>query len=336
MQLKNILKKVRKGLFDEVGSDTQRGWSDFELVGYANDAVREIIAELLCLTADDEFTETLATGTLTLVSGTAGEISSVSVNGLVVTSSAVPFNATLNQTATDLAANITAFAADVANTNPIKFTAQANGTVVTISAPSGTGSTPNGYVVTGVATGDLSVGYVYMSGGSCLCKIFVIPGQTVYKLHAKTYLITRFKTGNRFDPLEPRTKQQMDAQYPGWETSENGLPFHYIPDYKAKKITLWPPAAEADSVVLDLVRFPYADLDSEDQDAEPEIPEEYQDAMIPWMKRQAFQKNDVETIDMARSTKFEAEFYRVVEQKKARMQNFQEPRQSGFAPYGCY
>lgn len=335
MQLKNILKIVRKGLFDEVGSDTQRGWSDFELVGYANDAVREIIAELLCLTADDVFTETLATGTLTL-SGAAGQVSSVSVNGLVVTSGAVPFNATLNQTATDLAANITAFAANVANTNPIKFTAQAVGAVVTISSPASTGTTPNGYVISAVVSGGLSYTSTAMSGGSCLCKLFLIPGQTVYKLHAKTYLITRFKTGDRFDPLEPRTKKQMDAQLPGWEDSENGLPTYYIPDYKAKKITLWPPAAEADSVVLDLVRFPYVDLDSEDQEAEPEIPEEYQDAMIPWMKRQAFQKNDVETLDMARSTKFETEFYRVIEQKKARMDNFREPRQSGFAPYGMY
>ena len=335
MQLKNILKKVRKGLFDEVGSDTQRGWSDFELVGYANDAVREIIAELLCLTADDEFTETLATGTLTL-SGAAGQVSSVSVNGLVVTSGAVPFNGTLAQTATDLAANITAFAADVANTNPIKFTAQAVGAVVTISSPAGTGTTPNGYVIAAVVSGGLSSASTAMSGGSCLCKIFLIPGQSVYKLHAKTYLITRFKTGNRFEPLDPRTKQQMDSQLPGWETSENSLPAYYIPDYKAKKITLWPPPAEADVVVIDLVRFPYADLDADLMDAEPDIPEEYQDAMIPWMKRQAFQKNDVETLDMARSTKFEAEFYRVIEQKKARMDNFREPKQSGFAPYGMY
>ena len=335
MQLKKILKTVRKGLTDEVGSDTQRGWSDFELVGYAIDAVREIIAELLCLTADDDFTETLATGTLTL-SGLAGQISSVSVNGLLVTSAAVPFNVTLSQTATDLAANINAFAANSENTNPIKFTAQANGAVVTISSPSSTGSTPNGYVISSVVAGGLTSVSTAISGGACLCKLFVIPGQSVYKLHPKTYLITRFKTGNRFDPLDPRSKQQMDSQLPGWEDSENGLPTYYIPDYKGKKITLSPPPAEADVITLDLVRLPYVDLDENLLDAEPEIPEEYQDAMIPWMKRQAFLKNDVETLDLARANKFEAEFYRVVEQKKAQMQNFQEPRQSGFSPYGMY
>jgi hypothetical protein len=335
MDLKRRLRIVRKGLNDELGSDTQRHWSEFELTEYANDAVNEIIKELYCLTADDDFTETAATGTLTL-SGAAGQVSSVSVNGAVVTSGAVPFNATLNQTATDLASNINAFAANPANLNAIKFTAQANGAVLTISGPSGTGSTPNGYVISVVVSGGLAYTSTAMSGGACLCKLFLIPGQTKYYLHPKTVFIRRLKTGLRSQPLDSKTKEQLDAQCPGWESSELGLPFAYSPDYKSKKVTFVVGPADADVAILDVVRFPYTYLDHDKENQEPEIPEDYQDPMTPWMKRQAFLKNDAETLDFARVDKFEKEFYRMIEQIKARMDNFREPQSTGFAPYGMY
>jgi|SRR3990172_8165722 len=335
MELNGILKSLRRDLNDEVGSDSQRHWSDFDLTGYANNAVREIIKELLCLTADDDFTETAATGTIT-ISGVAGQVSSVAVNGLVVTSGATPFNGTLSQTATDLAANINAFAVNSANTNPIKFTAQAVGAIVTISGPSGTGSTPNGYTVVPVISGGLSVVVAPMSGGACLCKLFVIPGQSRYLLHPKVCMITRFKPGLSSSPIDPKTKAQIDAQYPGWESSGPGLPFAYIPDYRNKKIILVVSPEDPDVITLDVVRFPYVELDYTKTDQVPEIPEEYHALIIPWVKRDAFRKNDAETLDLVRSETFEKEFYRMTEQIKARLENLREPPSQGISHYGMY
>jgi hypothetical protein len=334
--LKRILRNVRRGLDNEVGSDTQRQWSDPELVEYANEAVDEIIKELMCLTADDDFTETPAKGTITIF-GTAGQISSVSVNGAVVTSGAVPFNGTLDQTAIDLASNINTFAASPSNLNVIKFTAQAaTGGIVTISGPSGSGSTPNGYTIVAVVSGGISANSVAMSGGACLCKLFVIPGQSKYQLHPKTIFIRRFKPGNRARPLDPKTKEQLDAQCPGWESSELGLPFAYIPDFANKKITVVVGPSDADTITLDVVRLPYTHLDVDKPDMSPEIAEDYQPPIIPWMKRQAFLKNDAETLDLARSEKFEKEFYRMIEQIKAKLDNLREPPSQGISHYGMY
>jgi hypothetical protein len=341
MNLEKILKVSRKGLDDETGSDSQKGWQDWELVEYAQDAIIEIIKELSCLTADDDFIETLATGTIT-ISGTTGGVSSVSINGFVVTSAAVPFTTDLPTTATALAANITAWSANVLNTNPIKFTAQAIGAVVTISAPAGTGSTPNGYAITSTVTGDMSFVSTTLSGGACLCKLFIIPGQTKYQIHPKVIKITRFKPSLRYQPLLPKTKTQLDVQCPGWELNQvgtsgySGSPWTYIPDYRNKKVTVVSSPSIVDTVFLDVVRMPYADLDVNVLSAVPEIPEDYHDCIIPWIKRQAFLKVDRETLNMAKSQKFETEFYRKIEQAKTKLDNPQKPAEAGFAPQGMY
>jgi hypothetical protein len=85
--------------------------------------------------------EVLASGTLTLTGGAAGSVDTVTVNGVDVLKGSVPFNGTLNQTAADVAAQINR------SKSAPDYTASAAGSVITISALPGAGSSPNGFSV---------------------------------------------------------------------------------------------------------------------------------------------------------------------------------------------
>lgn len=102
--------------------------------------------------------EVLATGTLTLTGGSAGSVNTLTVNGIDVIGGAVPFNATLAQTALDVATQINR------NTGTVEYTASAAGAVVTISALPGTGASPNGFVVAETTT-TLTATVANMAGG---------------------------------------------------------------------------------------------------------------------------------------------------------------------------
>lgn len=91
--------------------------------------------------------EVLANTTITLATGAAGSVNTVTVNGVnIIPDGAVPFNTSLAQTATDLAAAI-----NNAFTDPM-YTASASGAVVTIKAAPGTGALPNTFVVATTVT----------------------------------------------------------------------------------------------------------------------------------------------------------------------------------------
>jgi hypothetical protein len=101
--------------------------------------------------------EVLATGTMTL-SGSAGSVNSVLVNSVNIIDASVPFNTNLTQTIADLA--------DMINNSRSApdYTATGAGAVLTITAQRGTGSSPNGFVVTCTYT-TLTGTYTNMTGG---------------------------------------------------------------------------------------------------------------------------------------------------------------------------
>lgn len=102
--------------------------------------------------------EVLAIGTVTLTSGAAGSVDTVTVDGIQINEAAVPFNVSLTQTAADLAAEINR------SVSSPDYTASASGAVVTISAKRGSGAAPNGFVVAGTAT-TLSLTFGNMASG---------------------------------------------------------------------------------------------------------------------------------------------------------------------------
>ncbi|MHB0965276.1 MAG: hypothetical protein ACYC36_02370 [Bellilinea sp.] len=108
--------------------------------------------------------EVLSTGTLTLSTGAAGSVNTLTVNGVEILGAAVPFNTSLTQTAADVAAQINNYMSFV------DYTATASGTVVTISAKPGTGASPNGFVVAATyttitgSTGNMAGGVTAVNG----------------------------------------------------------------------------------------------------------------------------------------------------------------------------
>lgn len=104
--------------------------------------------------------ETLATGSVTL-SGTSGSITGITVNSVQIMSGTEAWVTSLAVTATNIADNITAFASSP------NYTATASGAVITIRAATGSGTTPNGFVVTTTESGgDIVAVDINMAGGS--------------------------------------------------------------------------------------------------------------------------------------------------------------------------
>lgn len=102
--------------------------------------------------------EVLATGTVTLTGGASGSVDAVTVNSVDILGAAVAFNSTLTQTAADVAAQINR------NKSSPNYRATSDGAEVTIHALPGTGTQPNGYVVSATLT-TITASYGNMSGG---------------------------------------------------------------------------------------------------------------------------------------------------------------------------
>lgn len=126
---------LNKG-FIEIRSGTQPTSGDAATTG-----------TLLGIVSEDGDTpgyETVASGSITLTGGASGSINTVTVGGLnIIPDGAVPFNSTLNQTASDLC--------DAINRNGM-FTATVSGAVVTIRPRPGAGAAFNSAAVSSSLT----------------------------------------------------------------------------------------------------------------------------------------------------------------------------------------
>lgn len=96
-----------------------------------------------------------ATGSVTLTTGAAGSVDTITVNAVNIMSSSVAYTTSLSATATAVAANINAYSTT--------YTAVAVGAVITITAVA-EGTAPNGYVVA-VTTTTITATTVNMAGG---------------------------------------------------------------------------------------------------------------------------------------------------------------------------
>jgi hypothetical protein len=103
--------------------------------------------------------EVLSSTAITFNSGTAGTITSLTINGVQLLSAPVVYAGSINATVTALAQGI------LNHLSTPNYTAAAVGNVVTISAAPGTGAGPNGFSVIVTATGDLNISAPNMDGG---------------------------------------------------------------------------------------------------------------------------------------------------------------------------
>lgn len=142
--MRNFINK--QGSIDDA---LRNGWIEIYSGGQPTSADAAATGTLLCTisNASGALTkEVLATGSVTLSTGAAGSVNTLTVNGVEIMGAAVPFNGTLAQTAADVATQINRYR------SVPDYTASAAGTVVTISALPGTGTGPNGFVVASTVT----------------------------------------------------------------------------------------------------------------------------------------------------------------------------------------
>jgi hypothetical protein len=118
---------------------------------------------------------TAAEGTIQLTAGTAGsQFTSVEIDGVTITSAAVAFNASIDQTIADLKTNVDAF------TGTSGWTSGAATDTLTVTAVDDSllGSVGNGLVITNTLTGDFATTLVNTSGG--LGDVVITLGCTPY------------------------------------------------------------------------------------------------------------------------------------------------------------
>jgi hypothetical protein len=104
---------------------------------------------LLCTITDASAartSEVLANGSLTLNTGAAGSVDTLTVNGVDILGGPVVFNVSLNQTAADCVVQIETLK------SAVEYEVTVSGAVITIRALPGTGATSNGFVVAATYT----------------------------------------------------------------------------------------------------------------------------------------------------------------------------------------
>lgn len=142
--LRNFLNK--EGSFDDA---MRNGWIEIYSGAQPASADAAATGTLLCTISNAAGAitkEVLSTGTVTLSTGAAGSVNTLTVNSVEIMGAAVNFNSTLAQTAADVASQINRFK------SVPEYTATSAGAVVTISALPGTGTGPNAFVVASTVT----------------------------------------------------------------------------------------------------------------------------------------------------------------------------------------
>jgi hypothetical protein len=301
MDLQGLVDAARQILDDEKGDDTIKSWKNSELVRYSNKAEREIARQLELLRDSDTI------GYVNL-SGTAGQISSMSVSSVTITSAAVSFATSAAVTATNLAANINAYTSDP------DYRAVARGTLVIIKANPQSGDFPtSGYTISATASGGMAATVTNLPG---LCRHVVAIGQRYLSHNEKIVRIVRFKPSTQSRPVRGYERDDLDDLFPGWETYANDTILRFSPDYDQNETVVIPPPSAIELIEQEVIRLPLIDLTVANMSASPEIGVRHHETIVEGMCREAYRKNDVETLDLSRSNMHESEFNRLIEEWK--------------------
>lgn len=124
----------------------------------ADDAFTGTLLATITLASGAHTAEVQSSGTVTLNTGGAGSVDTLTVNSLEIMGSSTAFNTSLTQTAADVATKINR------NTKNKLFKASSSGAVITITAKPGLGTLPNTWVVASTVT-TITKTDVNMAGG---------------------------------------------------------------------------------------------------------------------------------------------------------------------------
>jgi hypothetical protein len=300
MNLGQIIDMAR-GRLDDAGkkgsSDTKKGWKNPDLAGFADDAESEIARQLFLLEDHDTI------GYIKLTAA-VGQVDSVSVSGVVITSAAVVYATSLANTAALLAENINAY------TSTPNYRSVARGPLVVVKAIPNTGYPVTGYSLTATVSAGMAVAAVDTPG---LCRhIMPISGRFV-GLNSRVWRVTRFKPASQARPVALATRLEMDANVPDWEKAVDGAIQCVIPDYEAQEAIVYPPSKTVELIEQSCFRLPLVALTDDDMMALPEIGEKYHIAMVDWIIRQACLKPDIETWFKELGKQAETDFFSRIE-----------------------
>lgn len=138
-----------------------------------------------------------------------------------------------------------------------------------------------------------------------VCKLDLVANTSTYTLHPTICGIYRIKIDGAANPLWRKSREEMDVQYPGWET-QTGDPQIFTELNDTSRLRIVPTPYQNGVARLVVWRLPLADM-VVDADI-PEIHEKHHYRLIDWARRCAYLKQDSETFDAAAAQRYEALF----------------------------
>ena len=143
-----------------------------------------------------------------------------------------------------------------------------------------------------------------IESSDAMCMIAVTAGDPLATLDRKIIDIKTARMSLDSCQLDPITVSELSMN---WE-DDAGTPSHYVTDYQSGAVRLYPSPVVDDDLLLTVTRMPLADMSAGDD--EPEIREEYHEALVQWMLHKAYAKQDADMADPNKSARALAEFER--------------------------
>lgn len=140
---------------------------------------------------------------------------------------------------------------------------------------------------------------------SAICSIAVVAGTASYALDSRIIFVRRVKLASKSDPIRKIRLVDLDDQVPGWESATGEIE-RYCLDYQKGKLLFYRNPTASTTATLTVVRAPLAAMVNNTD--EPEAPARSHPALVHWMLRCAYLKDDEEVQDEKKAAKHEALF----------------------------
>ena len=117
-----------------------------------------------------------------------------------------------------------------------------------------------------------------------VCAIALQPGVDTYSLHASVFEIKRLTYQGR--PLGETSVEALDAESPGWEVRQGqprGFIFEQASGAQPARVRLVPTPNQAGGIALTVYRGALKPLNSDQDNAKPEIHERYHARLKDWI-----------------------------------------------------